>query len=88
VGSLQLRDVRDEWRKNKSYYEKLKRGPGTKTCMGINGCACIKKIHSEIATCGVAYICRNGMCYKEDDVECDIWMCFECHLKLIGGGRK
>ena len=63
LGSMQLCEVRDEWRKNKSYYEKLKRGPGTKTCMGIDGFACIKTIHSEIVTCGVAYVCCNGMCY-------------------------
>jgi hypothetical protein len=76
---MQLNEVRDDWRKKKSYYERLEKGPGTKTCMGmIAGIRCNKMIHTEIGKCGVAYVCRNGMCYKEEDVECDNWMCFDC----------
>jgi hypothetical protein len=88
-GGMQLNEVRDDWRKKKSYYEWLEKGPGTKTCMGmIAGIRCNKMIHTEIGKCGVAYVCRNGMCYKEEDVECDNWMCFDCNLVIAGGGRK
>jgi hypothetical protein len=54
----------------------------------IAGICCNKMIHTEIGKCGVAYVCHNGMCYKEEDVECDNWMCLECNLVIAGGGRK
>jgi hypothetical protein len=45
-------------------------------------------IHTDIGKCGIAYVCHNGMCGKEEDVECDNWMCLECNLVISGGGRK
>jgi hypothetical protein len=86
---MKLIEVRDEWRKKAVYYKNLTSGPGTKPCMGIvNGDRCKKMIHTEIGGCGMAYVCRNGMCYREDDIECNNWMCFDCHLLISGGGRK
>jgi hypothetical protein len=86
---MQLNEVRDDWRKKRTYYERLRNGPGTKMCMGVrNGKRCENKIHTEIEKCGVAYVCRNGMCYKDEDAECENWMCFECNLLFTGGGRK
>lgn len=88
-GETKLIEVRDEWRKKKTYYEQLKKGPGIRTCMGlVNGKRCEKQLHNEINKCGVAYVCRNGMCYREHDIDCDNWMCFDCHLLISGGGRK
>ena len=88
-GAMHLNEVRDEWRKKRTYYEGLRSGPGTKKCLGImHGKRCDKMLHTEIDKCGVAYVCRNGVCYKEEEVECDNWMCFECHLAINGGGRK
>lgn len=87
-GNMQMNEVRDEWRKKRNYYEDLKKGPGKRQCMGVDNISCKKMIHSEIANCGVAYICRNGMCYKEEDIECDNWLCFDCYLQHSGGSRK
>jgi hypothetical protein len=88
-GKMHLNEVRDDWRKKRSYFEQLRIGPGTKNCMGVvDGIRCGKMIHTEISGVGVAYVCRNGMCYKEEDVECDNWMCFDCNLMASGGGRK
>jgi hypothetical protein len=89
AGNMQLNEVRDDWRKKKTYYEQLRKGPGTKLCMSVvDGKRCEKMIHAEISRVGVAYVCRNGMCYKDDDAECDNWMCFDCNLEMSGGGRK
>ena len=89
VGNIQLNEVRDEWRKQKRYYGLLTKGPGTTACIGmVNGNRCLKLIHTEIGGCGVAYVCRNGMNYKECDLECDNWMCFDCHMLIMGNGRK
>ena len=88
-GSMHLNEVRDDWRKKPSYYEHLRKGPGTKSCMGfVDGKRCGKMIHQVIGSIGMAYVCRNGMCYKEEDVECSNWMCFECNNLVSGGGRK
>lgn len=88
-GSMQLNEVRDEWRKRPSYHNNLRKGPGTVTCMGIvNGRRCGKMIHQEIVGVGMAYVCRNGVFYKEMDVDCNNWMCFDCNLMFSGGGRK
>jgi len=88
-GEMKLIEVRDDWRKKSTYYEKLQKGPGITMCMGVvGGKRCEKKLHHEISKCGVAYVCRNGMCYREDDIDCDNWICFDCHLLLSEGGRK
>ena len=87
-GNQHFNEVRDDWRKKKSYYESLKKGPGVKHCIGFNGERCVKMIHGEISACGVAYVCRNGMCFKEDDIECENWVCYDCNLKRMGGGRR
>jgi len=89
AGCVKFNEVRDDWRKRKVYYEALKKGPGTKKCMGlIDGIRCDKMIHTEIRMHGVAYVCSNGVCYREDDIECENWMCFDCNLLKSGGGRK
>ena len=86
---MQLNEVRDDWRKKPSYYKTLTKGPGTVYCMGIlGGKRCGKLLHQEISGVGMAYVCRNGVCYKEGDVDCDNWMCFDCHEMFLGGGRK
>jgi hypothetical protein len=67
----------------------LKKGPGRKQCMGlIDGRRYNKMIKTEIRLHGVAYVCCNGMCYNEDNMECENWMCFDCNLMKSGGGRK
>jgi hypothetical protein len=56
-GNMQLQEVQDDWRKRKSYYERLQFGPGVRTCIGRNGVCCKNMVHLEIARCGVAYLC-------------------------------
>ena len=76
------------WRKRKSYYERLQFGHGVRTCIWRNGVCCKNVVHLEIVRCGVAYLCRNEMCYKAQDAEWSNWMCLDCYLAQSGGCRK